>query len=810
MSSTLRITCRTLAKSPAFSLTAIAALALGIGANTAIFSVVNQVLLNPAGVSRPDRVVALRVKYDKLALRSIGLSVPDFADVQKSTELFESGALIQQGNYNYTGTGLPERLQGANVSLQWFDVFGAKPRLGRTFDASEDQPNANRVVVLSYAAWKRLFGLDSNVIGRTIDLDRMPYHVVGVMGPEFRWPADTDIWVPLGLARSDYDTGNRFNESYNGFARLKPGVEFAKANAFVEILTNRVRNDGTGYGRYAKDSAWGMFLVPFTDFIAGDTKTAMLVLLASVGFVLLIACSNIAGLMLARASGRAREIAVRAALGASRWSLIRQTMSESLVLSAGGAIVGLALALGGIRGLLALAPENTAVDLDVRIDATVLLFTVLATVVAGILFGIAPAWQISRLDRFESLREGGRSGAAGLRRQGLRAGLVIGEVALALVLLVGAGLFLRSLAALADVNPGFQPNGLITGTVSLADQRYNNAAVQADFYRAVLDRLAKLPSVTGVASGVPIPFNGQGGSASFSIQGRPSPPGDPGPHGDIGFVTPDYFASMKIPVKRGRVFTDQDRANTAPVALIDETLAREYWPNQDPIGQHIRNGGSKTPWSTVIGVVGHTKNADLGGDVVKGRYYFSLFQKDFAFPFTNFVVRSDSDPSLLTGPFREAVRSVDPTLAVFRIRLLSDMVSASLASRRFVVTVLGIFAGLALLMAVIGLYGVISYSVTQRTQEIGIRMALGAEASSVLSLVIGQGLQLAVIGAVIGLAASIGLSRLIKNQLFQVSAFDPLTLTATALILIAAAIVASYIPARRATRVDPMEALRYE
>jgi predicted permease len=809
MISALRITCRTLAKSPAFSVTAIAALALGIGANTAIFSVVNQVLLNPAGVSHPERIVSLRVKYDKLALKSISVSVPDFSDVQKSTQLFESGAVIGPGDYNYTGSGMPERLQGAAVSVQWFDVFGAKPRLGRLFLPEEDKPKANQVVVLAYGAWKRLFGQDAGVLGRTIELNRMPYRVIGVMGPEFRWPSAADLWVPLGLPADAYNPGNRFNENFDSVVRLKPGVQFQQASAYMQLLNDRVRNDGTGRGGYAKASAWGMFLVPFTDFIAGDTKTPMLVLLASVGFVLLIACSNIAGLMLARASGRAREIAVRAALGASRWNLIRQTLAESLVLSCVGAVLGLALSYAGVRGLLALAPENGTVALDVRMDPTVLLFTALAAIAAGILFGIAPAWQISRLDRFDALREGGRSGAAGLRRQRMRSGLVIGEVALALVLLVGAGLFLRSLASLQDVSPGFQPNGLITGAVSLPQTQYSDAPKQIAFYRAALERLASLPGVTAVAAAVPVPFTGQSGSASFSIEGRPSPPGDPGPHGDIGFVSPNYFAAMKILLKSGRAFTDQDRSNTARVALIDETLAREYWPNEDPIGKHMRND-SDLPWSTIVGVVGHTKNSDLAGDVVKGKYYFPLLQQSYPFPFTSFIARTESDPARLAGGLRDAVRAVDPALAVSRIKLLSDLVSASLGPRRFVVTLLGIFAGLALLMAVIGLYGVISYSVTQRTQEIGIRMALGAQPSGVLSLVIGQGMQLAGIGAVIGLAASLAFSRLLKNQLFQVSAFDPLTFTVTALVLIAAALLATYIPARRATRVDPMDALRHE
>jgi predicted permease len=803
----LRYASRTLLKSPGFSAAAIAALALGIGSNTAIFSVVNEVLLNPSGVTNPERIAALRVKYDKLALKSIGVSVPDFSDVQKSTQLLESGALIGQGDYNYTGSGVPERLQGATVSLNWFDVFGAKPRLGRVFQNEEDKPNANQVIVLSFAAWKRLFGQDPGVLGRTVELNQKPYRVVGVMGPEYRWPANVDLWVPLGLPPEAYDPGNRFNESYQAVVRLKPGVKFEQAAALVQVLSDRVRNGSDRAAAYAKDSAWGMFIVPFTDFIAGDTKTPMLVLLAAVGFVLLIACSNIAGLMLARASGRKREIAVRAALGASRWDLIRQTLSESLVLAILGALCGLGLAFAGVRALLVFAPANSPVTLDVRIDAAVLLFTAAAAIVAGILFGIAPAWQLSRIARFDALKEGGRSGTAGLRRQKLRAGLVIGEVALALVLLVGAGLFLRSLASLQDVNPGFQPNGIITASVALPPVQFADAAKRVIFYRAVLERLASLPGVTTVAAGLPVPFSGRGGSASFGIEGRPSPPGDPGPHGDIGFVTPNYFAALKIPFRSGRAFTDQDQLNTEPVVIIDKTLAREYWPNENAIGKHIRRG-SRAPWSTIVGIVGHAKQSDLAGDVVKGKYYYPLFQ--VAIPMATFVVRSQSDPAHLAGAIRDTVRTIDPTLALSDIKTLDDMVGNSLAPRRFVVTLLGIFAGMALLMAALGLYGVITYSVTQRTQEIGIRMALGAQRREVLRMVIGQGMQLAGIGAAIGLVASLSFNRVLKNQLFQVSAFDPLTFAVTALVLIGAALLASYIPAVRATRVDPMEALRYE
>jgi predicted permease len=801
-----RYAVRTLSKTPAYTLVALATLALGIGANTAIFSVVNQALLNPTGIADPGRIVALRVSYDKLALRNISVSIPDFADVLHSSQHFESAALMDRGDFNYTGSAVPERLRGASVTYRWFEVFGARPALGRVFRAEEDRPNANREVVLSFAAWKRLYGQDPSVLGRAIELNGSPYRIIGVMGPEFRWPVDIDLWAPIGLDDAAYTENNRFNESYQAVARLRPGVSFGAANAFTHVLSDRVKSNGTNGGAYAKDSAWGMFLLPFTEFVAGDTRAPMLVLLGAVGFVLLIACSNIAGLTLARATGRTREIAVRAALGASRWDLIRQSFSESMVLAAAGAAAGLGVAVAGVRGLLALAPQGLPIAVSVRLDGPMLLFTAVAAAVAGLLFGVAPAWQISRLQQFEMLKEGSRSNTSGRGRQFLRSTLVVSEVALALVLLVGAGLFLRSLAALEDVSPGFSPQGVITARLSLPQSAYPDGPKQAAFYRAVLGNLASTPGVTSAAAGVPAPFSGDDSSASFSIEGRTSNPGDPGPHGERGAVSADYFGALKIPIRQGRAFTEMDRSDTQPVALVDEILARQYWPNESPIGKHIRNGRN-APWSTIVGVVGHVKHSNLAGDDVKGKYYYPIEQ--FPVPFMTFLLRAPQ-PAGMANALRNAVRAVDPTQPVSQIALLSDQVESSLASRRFVVTVLGVFAGMALLMAVIGLYGVISYAVTQRTQELGVRIALGAQRGEIMRLVLGQGMRLAGIGATFGLAASLGISRWLRTELFHVSAFDPLTFVLMAAALIAAALLASYIPARRATRVDPMVALRYE
>ncbi len=591
-------------------------------------------------------------------------------------------------------------------------------------------------------------------------------------------------------------------------ARLKPGVKFAQADAFVHLAADRVRNAGGELGTYARDSRWGMFAVPMTDFLAADRKTPLLVLIGAVGFVLLIACSNVAGLMVARTAGRAHEIAVRAALGAGTWHQMRQMLSESVVLAFAGAALGLVLAYGGTHLLLVAAPEDATIGLAVRLDVPVLLFTLLAGAVSAVLAAAAPAWQAARLEPYDHIRSGGRSAIGGRARQHLRAGLVVSQTALALVLLVGAGLLLRSLARLEQVNPGFDPRNVVTARLSLPRIQYGDQPKQIAFYRALTERLAAVRGVVAVGAGGPLPFSGDGASASFTIEGRPLGPGDPGPHGDIRFVTPGYAAALGIPVKGGRFFTDQDRQNSERVVVIDENLARQYWPGEDPVGKRLRNGSS-APWATIVGVVAHVRHSDLAADSGKGTYYYSLFQR--ASPFASVVVRTSgplAQPA--AAVIRDAVRAVDPAQPVHSIASMEDLVSASLAPRRFAMRLLAFFAGVALFMAALGLYAVISYSVAQRTTEIGVRLALGAQQSQVLRLVVSQGMGLAAIGVALGVAASLGSSRLLMSQLYGVDPFDPPTFAVTSGALLCAAFLASYIPARRATRVDPLVALRTE
>ncbi len=801
----IRISLRSLFKTPGFMLVVILTLAIGIGANTSIFSVVNAVLLLPSGISHPERVVAVRVKYDKLNLSSISVSATDFADVLRSTQTFQHAAIVDQADFAYSGAGLPERLQGALVSAQWFAVFGAKPELGRVFSPEEDDPSANQEVILSHSTWNRLFGGDPGVLGRSMELDGKLYRVIGVMPPEFRQPIQTDLWTPLALAPKEFGESNRFNESYFAAARLRPGVTFEQANSSVHVLSDLVRG-GNDSGAYARSAAWGMFAVPITDFLAGDTKKPLLVLLTAVGFVLLIACANIAGLMLARASGKTREFAIQSALGAGAWDLIRRCLWESLLLSCAGAALGLAFTFFGIRVLLSLAPERLAAGLVIPVNGRVLLFTAVVSVFSGLLFGLAPALQIAR-KQFGDLKDGGRSGTAGHGRQAARAVLVVSEVALALVLLVGAGLFVRSLSRIQQIGTGFNPAGVVVGTLALPKSHYEGPEKQAAFFRDVTEHLTKASGVTAAAAAIPVPFSGGMSSGSFNIEGLSLPPGEPEPHADVRSVGPGYFQAMSIPLRAGRVFADGDRIGTEPVVIVDENLARQYWPNQNPVGRHVRRG-SRGSWSTVVGVVSHVKQSDLAGETGKGVYYAPTYQMPR--PYSSFVLKTEGDPARLATTLREAVHAVDPSLPLSQVKTLRDMVASSLDARRFVVVVLGFFAAVALAMAGLGLYGVVSYAVAQRTQEIGIRMALGAERRGVLAMVAWQGVKLAGIGVIAGFAAAVALGRLIASQLFQVSPFDPITFALTATVLITTALLASVIPARRASKVDPMVALRYE
>jgi putative ABC transport system permease protein len=806
----LRLAIRALLKTPLFTLAALAALALAIGANAAVFGLVNQLLLRPAGIVDPERVVAVQVRYGKLGLSRVPLSVPDFGDVAAARSTFEHAALANFESFNYTGGGIPIRLLGAQVSQQWFDVFGARPEMGRTFRGEEDRPNVNTLVILSWKTWQGVFGGASDIVGRALILNGKPYRVVGVMPRTFAWPREADIWVPRGLAPDAFGEDNRFEESYTVVARLRPGLTVAHANAAVQLAADRVRS-GSGEGpAFARDSLWGMFAVPMTDFIAGDTRTPVLVLLAAVGFVLLVACSNIAGLTIARTAERARDRAVRSALGATRWLMVRQTIAESAALAATGGAAGLALAIGGMHLLVALAPQDAVTGLGTRVDLNVLLFTGGVTLAGAALFSIIPALQGWRGPLFESLKAGGRPTAGGPAHRRLRSALVVAETALAVVLLAGAGLFLRSLANTQRVDPGFDPRGVITASLSLPATRYPTPESRWTFYNAAIERLGALPGASNAALAILVPFHDSDMTGSFTIAGRVTRPGDPGAHGRLRVVTPGYFPALRIPLKRGRLLTEHDRAGTLPVVVVDENLAREYWPGEDPVGRQIRRGAGPGdgPWQTIVGVVGNVKHSSLSEDLSKGTIYYSLFQE--AVPFATIVVRSRADTGLLARAIPRAVAGVDAAQPVFDVRSLEEDVLRSLAPQRFVAQLLVFFAAAALFMAGLGLYAVVSYSVTQRVREIGIRMALGAPRASVLRHVVGEGLRLAGFGAAAGLAVAAAIARLLTAQLFGVGSMDPTALASTVAILLTVALAATYWPARRASRVDPIVALRAE
>jgi putative ABC transport system permease protein len=801
---------RVLLKSKGFTAVAVIAVALGVGANTAIFSVVNAVLLRPLNYKDPAQLVLINHNYPKIDLKA-SVSAPGYAYYRDHAQSFSDVAAATGWSVNLTGEGEPERLQGMAATPNLFALLGAEAAEGRTFTAEEGQVGNNKVVVLGHAFWRRRFG-GVAAVGKSLMLNGEPYTVVGVMPPsvEFgrEWSGQApDLWSPLAFTPQQLDPNTSLTfENLSALARLKPGVGRAQAQAELDSIAAELRRQ---YMPGADASNWGLLLTPFDEFVVGKIRTPLLFLLGAVAFVLLISCANVANLMLARAAVRQKEIAVRTALGASRWRVVRQLLTESVLLSLAGGAVGLLLAMWGVDLLLKLNENKIPRAAEVRLDSRVLLFTLGVSVLTGLVFGLAPAFQTSGANLHDTLKEGGRSGQLGVRR-GLRNVLVVIEMACAVVLLVCAGLLIRSFVELQRVNPGFQPAGVLAMQVSLPTSKYKEGTQRGAFDRQLLEEVRGLAGVKSAATITTLPMSGWNQSGSFRIEGRQVAPNESAPHGDRWMASEDYFQTMGIPLIKGRYFDARDTADAPGVAVVSEALARKYWPDEDPVGKRITfEGGPQQPrWREVVGVVGHVRNEGLEGES-RGQYYVPYEQRpNNADLFL--VVRADGDPAALAPSVRGRIASVDKDLPVYKVTTMERLVSDSLAQRRFSMFLFGVFAALAMALAVVGLYGVMSYAVAQRTHEIGLRMALGAQGRDVLRMVVGQGMALVAVGLGLGLLVAFLLTRLMASLLYGVSAADPLTYAGIALLLSAVALIASYIPARRATKVDPMVALRYE
>ena len=719
----------------------------------------------------------------------------------------ESAALENSVGYNISYDALTEHLDAAQVSWQWFNVFGAKPILGRTFTSDEDQPGASQVAVLSYGTWQKLFGGEANVLGQTMLLDQKPYRVVGVMRSDFEWPRGTRIWTPIALPVAAYSQDNRFNEGYFAAVRLRPGVTLNQLGAGLAAKVREVYFR-EGLGGFGIKSKWGMAAAPLTEFAAGPLRKPLYVLFGVVMLVLLIASANVAGLFLARTSLRAREFSIRTALGASAGNLVKQVYIETLLLP------GLATALGILLGpsfgrlLLWMAPRNLAAGYSVDISIAVLIFTAEVGMITSLIAGIGPALKIAYSPMKLNFNEGGRSTTASLDKQRLRCAFVIGEVALAFVLLAGTGMFLASLKQLQQINPGFNPHNLLVGTVYYSGEAYkDNQQRQQSFVTTALSNLERQPGVQAAAATSALPFSNQEGANSFHIQGRPSAPNDPGPHSQLATATAGYLKVMAIPLLAGRWIDNGDLSNTQPVVVIDQRLAHRYWPNQNPIGQHLRFDDS-TPWSTVVGVVGTVRSDSLEEDTSDGmRYYpYSQFPNSVA----SFVMRTQGEPYRLTNVLKRAIAAADPTQTAFDISTLDSRVNASLASRKLIVWLLTAFAGLSLLLVLVGIYGLISYVTGQRAREIGIRVALGALRSDVVVLVIRSAFFWVAAGLLIGAILSFLATALLKHFFAEFAADVFPSLVAAIFALLIAGSAAGFLPARRAATTDPATTLRNE
>jgi len=792
---------RALLHNPGFTLVAVLALALGIGANTAIFSVVNAILLRSLPFRDPSSLVMVWEK-SRLNDRNV-VSPADYRDWKSQNHVFgDLAAVLDFLTVSLTGSGEPEELQAGAVTPNFFRLIGVRPIIGRDFLPSEATSGHDHFVILSHRLWRRRFGSDPGIVGRSIILNGELNQVIGVLPPDFKWNnRQTDVWLPYGI-RPDVDYRAVAGRYMRVVGRLKPEVTLQQAQSEMSTIARRLEEQ---YPQFNKN--WGINLVPLHEQTVGEARPALLVLLVAVGFVLLIACVNVANLLLAKAAARQREIAVRAALGAGRLRLIRQLLTESLLLAAAGGALGLLLATWGVDALVALGPRAIPRLSDIHIDPAVFAFTALVSIGSGILFGIAPAIDISRTNLSDALKEGGRSAMGTVRRRRVRSILVVSEMALALVLLIGAGLMIRSFQRLGVAHPGFNADHLLTLRTQLASFKYSQDPAVIAFYREVVERLRRLPGVRSAGAINYLPLGGLASATGFTIVGRP----DPGVGNEmvtgVRVVDPNYFRTMGMPLLKGRRFTEHDNQQSPHVLIISQTLAQRYFPDEDPVGKKLNVMWRDTPSEEIVGVVG-----DILHDGLEARPEAMIYWPAARMPyqFMTLVIRTDGDPMNMASTAIKEIRAMDPDQPVSDVRPMNTVVTESVSRQRFNMMLLGIFAAVALVLAAVGIYGVMAYSVTQRTQEIGVRMALGASRNDVVRMVVGHGFILALAGVGFGLAAAFALTRLMKSLLFGITATDPVTYGGLSLLLVTVAAIACYIPARRATRIDPLLALRYE
>ncbi|MEK6281440.1 MAG: ABC transporter permease [Acidobacteriota bacterium] len=797
----IRYGIRSLLKRPGFFAVAVITLALGIGANSAIFNTVNAVLLRPLSFPESERVVFFEGINPPQGLTQSNMSVPDIVDWQSQNQSFEQIAAFVSGGSLLTSDDETERVRASGVTADFFALMRTNALYGRNLQPDDSQPGREPVVVLSYGLWQRHFGADPKIIGSNVMMGGKNTTIVGVMPASFDYPQQSELWAPLPL---DGPSGRRDNRNMEVIARLKPGVTIEQAQADMDTINQRLaqayRETNTG---------WSVRVSNLREQIVSGVRTSLLVLLGAVAFVLLIACANVANLLLARATARQKEIAVRTALGAGRMRIIRQLLTESVLLSLIGGALGFGLSVWLTRLLVAISPANSPRFDEIRIDSRVFFFTLAITLLTGLIFGVAPALQTSRADLNENLKESGRRGAGGERSNRLGSLLIVSEIALSFMLLVGAGLLIKSFSRLQDVSPGFNPDNVLTIRLGLMPGKYPQGEPRAQLFRQAVEKIKAVPGVESVGGVLSMPLGGDTLSVgrSYIREGRPFTP-EESANSMYFVVTPDYFRALQIPLNNGRAFTDQDNDNSPKVVIVNQTMARQLWPGENPVGKRITIWRDEKFPREIVGVVGDTK-ASL--DTKAGNQMYVPYAQDANWGSLTLAVRTTStDPASLAPAVRQEIRSLDKTLPVYNVKTMNDVLGASVAPRRSSMLLFSTFAVVAMMLSMIGIYGVTAYYVTQRTHEIGIRMALGAQLRDVMKLVLRRGVILALIGIGVGLAGALALTRLISTLLFGVTPVDVMTFAVVSLGLIAVAVVACYIPARRATKVDPLVALRYE